>query len=108
VAHYAAAILMFVALNIAVIAKAREHKESSRNYFRWYSSLAWLMSVVGIAVWGNAATLGNDHHVLIIEAWEIAMFAAFWVIQTVDNWHEEPEGETVLTSQGHARGAERR
>ncbi len=89
VAHYAAAILMFVALNIAVIAKARERKESSRKYFRWYSSLAWLMSLIGLAVWGLAAAVGIDQHVLIIEVWEIAMFAAFWSVQTIDNWREE-------------------
>lgn len=90
VAHYAAAILMFVALNVAVVAKARERKESSKRYFRWYSSLALLMSLVGPALWAIAVVLGIEHHVLVIEAWEIAMFAGFWVVQTVDNWDEEP------------------
>jgi len=88
-AHYAAAIPMFVALNIAVIAKAREHKESSIRYWPWYSRVAWLMSLGGVAVWASSFFLGVRHHVLIIEAWEIAMFAAFWVVQTFDNWHEE-------------------
>jgi hypothetical protein len=89
VAHYGAAILMFVALNIAVIAEARERKESSRRYFLLYSWLAWLMSLGGVVVWASSFLLGIKHHVLIIEAWEILMFTAFWVVQTVDNWHEE-------------------
>jgi len=98
VAHYAAAILMFVALNIAVIAKAFERKESSRAYFGLYSALALLMSLGGAAAWGIAVALGSDHHVLVIEIWEIAMFAAFWVVQTFDNWDEEPLCETALPS----------
>lgn len=89
-AHNAAAVLMFVALNIAVIAEARERKESSRKYFRWYTALAWLMSLVGLALWGIAAAVGIDHHVLFIEVWEITMFAAFWVVQTFDYWNVEP------------------
>jgi hypothetical protein len=98
VAHYAAAILMFVALNVAVIAKARERKESSRRYFGWYWALAWLMSLGGVVVWGIAAVLGVDHHVFIIEAYEITVFVAFWLVQTVDNWDEEPtcEGSSAL------------
>lgn len=88
--HLPAAGLMFAALNVAVIAKSREHKGSSRAYFRWYSALAWLMPVGGIAVWGIPAALGSDHDILFVEIWEIAMFTTFWVVQTVDNWHEEP------------------
>ena len=91
-AHHAAAISMFVALNVAVIATARWEK-SERKLFRlrykhWYVALAWLMSAGGLVVWGLAA-LTMAHHVLVIEAWEIVMFAAFWLVQTVDNWHEE-------------------
>lgn len=91
-AHHLAAGSMFVALNVAVIATARwensERKLFGWRYRHWYRALAWLMSVGGLVVWGLAA-LTTAHHVLVIEAWEIVMFAAFWLVQTVDNWHEQ-------------------
>lgn len=93
-AHHLAAGSMFVALNVAVIATARwersERKLFGWRYKQWYRCLAWLMSVGGLVVWGLAA-LTVAHHVLVIEAWEIVMFALFWIVQTVDNWREKPD-----------------
>ena len=86
-AHNWFAGLMFVALNIAMVAEAIEARKRSSKYSGWYWFLSGLMALAGPAVWGIAAAKGVNHHILIIEAWEITVFAVFWVVQTADNWH---------------------
>jgi hypothetical protein len=88
--HLPAAGLMFAALIVAAIAKARERKGSSTVYFGWYSAVAGLMFFGGIAAAAIPGALGSDHVILFLEIWEIAMFVVFWVVQTKDNWEEEP------------------
>jgi hypothetical protein len=86
-AHGYAAILMFVALAGAVVANAVEHRQKGNGmWFRWYSVIAVAMVVGGLAL----GFLGGDwrHRVLVLEMTEIALFAAFWLVQTAEHWGE--------------------
>ena len=86
-AHGLAAVLMFVFLIGAVVSKALEHREESTTYFPIYSAVGLLMAIGGIVIaW---LRIGNDHTVLILEAYEIVLFAVFWLVQTVENWDEQ-------------------
>ncbi|MGI8984777.1 MAG: hypothetical protein ACR2HM_09650 [Acidimicrobiales bacterium] len=87
-AHTPAAVLMFVALTLAVAGKATDHRrDANRTLFRLYTIVAVAMSAGGIAI--QVFQLGRDHTTFLLEAWEIGLFAAFWVIQTAENWDEE-------------------
>lgn len=85
-AHGFAAVAMFVALIGAVACKALEKLGGLRNAYFWiYASVAVLMAVGG-AIY--VLKLGGAHTVFVLEAWEIALFAAFWIVQTRENWDE--------------------
>jgi hypothetical membrane protein len=85
--HGPAALLMFVFLVGAVVGKAHEHKGSSTRYLRVYSAVALVMVVGGILI--AVFHIGNAHAVAVLEAFEIVLFATFWVVQTVERWNEE-------------------
>ena len=58
-----------------------------RLEFPIYSAVGLLMAIGGIVIaW---LRIGNDHTVLILEAYEIVLFAVFWLVQTVENWDEQ-------------------
>jgi hypothetical protein len=40
--------------------------------------------------------LGGDHTVLVLEAFEITLFAVFWVVQTIENWDETAAGDVAV------------
>ncbi|WP_203336013.1 hypothetical protein [Nocardioides limicola] len=103
VAHYAAAVGMFgcivavVWLN-ALAYRRRTHCRPARNP---YSHVAVLMLVlpalIGLGWWFTR----SDHAVLWVEAALIALFAAFWVVQTRELWGEvvrAPAGQTRESS----------
>lgn len=97
-AHGWAANALFVFLFATVVVKAMEH-ESTKNDNAWSKRLYWgywliaacmllgaLVSWIGDWIFGNSFLHG--YNVGALEAWEIFFFAAFWVIQTIENWNE--------------------
>jgi hypothetical protein len=50
----------------------------------------------------------DDHTVFALEAYEIAFFAFYWIVQTVENWNEKVIGTAPVKAdadlgQVHAR-----
>ncbi|MCU1588557.1 MAG: uncharacterized protein JWN31_2050 [Frankiales bacterium] len=92
-AHYAAAIVMFVAI-IAVVSVNALHFGRHRQargagktaYANRYAVVAvsMLVSVAVVLAW--KWTVGFHHWVLAVEACLITLFAVFWVVQTVELW----------------------
>ena len=90
-AHGFAAVGMFILLIRAIAAVALGHRQEERDrvWFRWYAAVAVLMAVGGVAIW--ATRVFGDHTVFALEAYEIALFAFYWVLQTLENWWERVE-----------------
>jgi hypothetical protein len=86
-AHGLAAVAMFAFLAIAVAQNAwqRRTDRGRRVHFWLYTAIAGLM-VVSAAV---MFPLGGrwEHMVLVLEATQIALFAAFWLVQTHEHWN---------------------
>jgi hypothetical protein len=88
-AHGTAAALMFFCIFLVVCINAREYKDkgpatSVRNR---YGAIAVAMGT-SFVVFPVAGALGWHHWLLGIEVALISLFAAFWLIQTKDLWHE--------------------
>lgn len=88
-AHGTAAVLMFVCIFIVVCINALQYRDkgpatSVRNR---YGAIAVAMGT-SFVVFPLAGCLGWDHWVLGIEVALLSLFAAFWLIQTKDLWHE--------------------
>lgn len=95
-AHGFAAVAMFVFLFAAVVTKAWQHRNTSPAGYLWsYATVAVLMAAGAAVIAGGR--IGDEHTVLILEAYEIAMFVGYWVIQTVEHWDEKAQagGEEV-------------
>ncbi|MCA1702038.1 MAG: hypothetical protein LC808_01700 [Actinobacteria bacterium] len=84
-AHGKAATGLFVCLFFAVFINAREEENST--WCRWaYWAIAGLMAFGALTIaWPRPF---GDHTVFALEAWEIGLFAVYWLIQTVDNWNQ--------------------
>lgn len=87
-AHAIAAIAMFAFLAAAVAGNAWERRRdpTSRWYFWLYTAIASLMVVAAIVMLPLQS--GWPHMALLLEASEIALFAAFWIVQTKEHWTE--------------------
>ena len=86
-AHGFAAVLMFVFLIGAVVSKAiGDWRTEPRRYAPMYAAIGGLMALGGVVI--SLLRIGGDHTVLVLEAFEITLFAAFWMVQTVENWNE--------------------
>jgi len=91
-AHGMAALLMFVGLIGAIIAKVVDHWDrrttpDGKKWIRIYAAVAGLMILGGIFIaWSRAL---GDQTVFALEAFEIALFACYWIAQTKENWDEE-------------------
>jgi hypothetical protein len=87
-AHGLAAVGMFSFLAVAVGQNAwhRRRDPGSRLHFWWYSTIATLMVASAVVMF----PLGGrwEHMVLVLEATQIALFAAFWLVQTHEHWNE--------------------
>jgi hypothetical protein len=97
-AHSAAAIAMFVFLALVVMINAWKHWEDKGVYFWIYAIIAALMVIVAGVIF--AVKSEWDHAVLVLEAAEIALFAVFWLVQTVEHWdggQPEAADATVAT-----------
>ncbi len=85
-AHGWAAVLMFgfLALGIGVNAWERRNKPEHRRYAGLYAVIAVLMIAVGLVM--LTAFRSWAYMVLVLEIIEIALFAIFWMAQTVEHW----------------------
>jgi hypothetical protein len=86
-AHDLAAYAMFGALGLAVGSNALQaRRESGMERYVWaYSSIAagMVLALVVLLFFRSWS-----HWVLVLEAIEITLFAAFWLVQTVQHWDE--------------------
>lgn len=91
-AHFTAAVFMFVFVGIASATNGL-HFKRTWNPLHWFSlkdgRFAWfyrtvpvVMAVAGIAI----MVIGGTYKVLILEASEIVIFAAYWWVQTTEHW----------------------
>jgi hypothetical protein len=82
--HGFAAMAMFAALAFAAAVNARECLRCGRRwYFRLYLAIAVLMVAAAGVMFADWT-----HKVFAVEVIEIGLFAAFWVVQTRELWHE--------------------
>jgi hypothetical protein len=87
-AHTDVAVLMFVFLIGAAASKAFDHhRKGASRYVAIYSVVAVVMAAGGVAIF--VLQIAGDYTVLVVEAFEIVLFAVFWIVQTVDNWNED-------------------
>lgn len=66
------------------------------GYFKLYALVAVAMTVGGILI--PLLRLFDEYVVLALEVWEILWFAVFWLIQTRENWDEDPLADAMRTS----------
>ncbi|WP_230671614.1 hypothetical protein [Rathayibacter sp. Leaf248] len=100
VAHYAAAAVFF--LLMAAVAAVHAHAVRSegvrgpgtpRGYSIVYAVLAALLAgidlaLVALVASGTGEALLGKQWLLLVEAAALALFTAFWVLQTVENWDD--------------------
>lgn len=93
-AHGFAAVLMFGFLVLAIVANVVEHRTKRKEaWSRGYAAVAGLMILGAILIpWTRA--FGN-YTVFALEAWEIVLFAVYWLVQTAENWEEEVTESTA-------------
>jgi hypothetical protein len=89
-AHSYAAIAMFASLIGAIAVVTLDTRHRRPRWWLSYAAVAALM-VLGAAVIGLTRVFG-DHTVFALEAYEIALFGAYWMIQTAEKWDEDVEG----------------
>lgn len=66
------------------------------GYFKLYALVAVAMTGGGILI--PTLRLFGDYVVLALEVWEILWFAVFWILQTRENWDEDPVAEAMESS----------
>lgn len=98
--HYAAAAVFFLLIAaaagshaLAVRSEGVSGPGTARLYATCYAVLAVLIVLVELvlgvlAAAGVGRRLLGEHWLLIGEAAALALFAAFWILQTVENWNE--------------------
>ena len=95
--HTAAAILLFASLAMAVATHAWPGRLGGPGPGqRRYQTIFWLM-LAGIPLaLVLKFVLESDYTVIILEGWEIALFATFWIMEAKRTW-PAPGGAGVLT-----------
>lgn len=87
-AHGFAAVLLFLFLIGATVFTALDHwNENNKAWFRIYSAVVALMILGGVLI--PTTRIFAEHTVFALEAYEIALFAVYWVLQTAEHWKEE-------------------
>ena len=89
-AHGFAAVGMFVALIASILVKIvrqRDELAPRRALLVVYVGVAVLMIAGGVLI--PVTRVFGDHTVLWLEAWEIVLFAIYWLTQTVQYWNEQ-------------------
>jgi hypothetical protein len=88
-AHYTAAGLLFVCIVLVVVIDAVEFKAKTAPASRWNRYLAIAVAMVlSVVIMVIAKVAGWDYWLLGLEISLIALFAAFWAIQTAELWDE--------------------
>jgi cytochrome bd-type quinol oxidase subunit 2 len=116
-AHGYSALLLFIFLILAIVANVVKHwaerSEERSSAWSWiYMTIAALMVVGALTIW--LSRYFEDHTVLVLEAYEIVLFALYWIAQTVENWPEQvkpngsgndiPATDTAATETQHTSG----
>lgn len=85
-AHTGAAVTMFVLIGVVMVLNARG---AAGPYGRLYATTAIVMVVSAIAVFVGKFVVDPDwgHYLLWLELLELAAFAAYWIVQTVELWN---------------------
>jgi hypothetical protein len=90
-AHYVSAITLFVLIAVVVLINAlryRRQGDAGSVAGNPYSAIAGLMALSAV-VFGLLAWLTRwQHAILWLEVLQIALFAAFWLIQTKELWDD--------------------
>ena len=92
--HLVAAVFLIISLTVAVATHgwptAAGEEMPPEPHLGWYRLLVVLMTVgVGLA-FAVGSWLWRGHRTLIIEWWEIILFAVFWARETSLNWNRPP------------------
>jgi hypothetical protein len=86
-AHGYAAELMFAFLAAAISANAWDQRKTRRTALtRAYVAIAILMAAGALI---PLSSIFGEHAIFTQEAYEIALFVIYWLVQTVENWREE-------------------
>jgi hypothetical protein len=91
-AHGFAAVGMFVSLIGSIIVKLwhqRGEPADQKKVLPAHVVVVTLMIVGGLLIW--LTRVFGDYTVLWLEGWEIALFAVYWLVQTVEYWNEQIE-----------------
>ncbi|MCU1360692.1 MAG: uncharacterized protein JWN99_1981, partial [Ilumatobacteraceae bacterium] len=98
-AHSYSAIAMFGFLGFAIASNAVQRRhDPPKIYCGLYSAIAATMFVSGAIMLAFKSKV--EHMVFILEATEITLFAAFWLVQTRELWYEavrDPDGQVDET-----------
>jgi hypothetical protein len=89
-AHGFAAVIFFFFLGLAIAFNAAAHWRKETGLFWVYAGVVVLMLLGFILI--PSLRVGGDHTVFWLEAWEILMFLAYWIVQTAENWGEDVVG----------------
>jgi hypothetical protein len=91
-AHSYSAIAMFVFLAFAIASNAvQRYDDLPKVYFWMYGAIAVAMVVSGAVMLALQSKF--QHMVFILEATEITLFSAFWLVQTRELWNETVRDE---------------
>lgn len=93
--HLTSAVLLVASLTVAVGTHAfpgwAGEPVPAEPHLGWYRTIAGLMSLGLVVVVPVTLLLGGREHVgLVVEWWEIVLFAVFWARETQLNWNGEP------------------
>jgi hypothetical protein len=93
--HLSAAVLLIVGLVTAVASHGWPEMvgEQGAGPRGRYRAIALLM-VAGLPLLLALRALDVPYAVILTECWEIALFAAFWIMETVRTWRPRVEGQT--------------
>ena len=106
--HGAAAVLLIASLAVAVASHAWPESTGAqgsstdgdrRDHRGKYRVIFWLM-VAGAPLFGGLQLIGWDYALLVVEWYEIALFALFWILETGRTWGEVPAGRGMLPGSG--------
>ncbi|WP_051640309.1 hypothetical protein [Cellulomonas sp. URHE0023] len=92
--HLVSAFFLIISLTVAVAThgwpSAAGEETLPEPHLGWYRGLVLLMTVGVGVVFAVASWRWRVHRTLIIEWWEIVLFAVFWARETSLNWNRPP------------------
>jgi putative Mn2+ efflux pump MntP len=113
-AHGWAAVILISFLGFAIIAQALDLRPNEGDQWRkrdkrlfWvYMVTVALMALGGILIW--LTRVFGEHTVFALEAYEIGLFAGYWIVETKVKWHEDvvdpqPVGAQTINREVRAR-----